>query len=124
MNWKQYNAEYRAEAGTLALAPGFRWPARAPLAGTVQGASVYFETGNGKRDADRYWFCSWARRWLAHRSSTSAFQQMRKLNGTFLYQVATLPHDRHLYDDELTRAGLGDAGPLENDVDVNCPAPA
>jgi len=124
LNWKQYNGEYFRETHKLQLAPGFRWPARAPIAGSYQGAAVYFEAGSGKRDADRYWLCSWARRWLGDRGSSVALRKLWTIKRTFLYQGATLPHDRHLYDDEITRAGLGDAGPLQNDVQLNCPKPA
>jgi len=130
VDWNGYRAEYRVEATKLHLPPSARWPSRPPEAKTApDGGEIFFEVGTGKSDADRYWFCSWAREWLATQTADparakTALARLDALRSTFLYRGATQSNDRHLYDDQVHRAALGDPGPLHREVQLNCPRPA
>jgi hypothetical protein len=128
LRWADYNAEFRAEASKLALPVGERWPGHAPAPPSIDGDQVRFERGVGRGDADLYWYCAWGRDALAHLADRKTVEaDIKQLAGfvdTPKYLVATLPGDRHYYDDALRAASLGDWSQIRDFVTVNCPPPA
>lgn len=123
---KQARAEYRAEAASLTLAPGWRWPAT-PIPSTApDGRGMMYEVGFGRQAADRYWYCSWATRAVDARVGPSARRQAVatavSLRDTYYFKKALAPESRPFVDDLLARAQRGDLSGLRRDVRLNCPA--
>jgi hypothetical protein len=117
--------EFRAEATSLRLAPGWSWPAT-PLAKTApDGRGMMYERGFGKQAADHYWYCSWATRALDTRITPADRAQSVEtavgLRKTFYFTNALAPESRPFVDDFLTRAQQGDLSRLARDVKLNCP---
>jgi hypothetical protein len=55
---EQTTVQYRTEASSLTLAPGWNWPAFPVRDRAPDGSPVKYEDGWGKQAADQYWFCS------------------------------------------------------------------
>lgn len=121
----QTTTEYRAEATTLTLAPGWSWPA-APIADKANdGNGIVYEPGFGRQAADFYWYCSWVDRTLDTKLASTARQQalanVLAIKTKYYYTSALDPDSRPYVDNELRNAQLGDYALLENDFQLNCP---
>ncbi len=129
LSYEQYDSEYKREAAKLTLPAGTSWPAHAQAYAAPPGHSLTYEPGVGVGNADQFWFCAWSRAWLKapDKSLPEAQNALKALSGvrnTALYGKSSGASDRQLYDDELAKAALGDAGPLQREVQLNCPKPA
>lgn len=103
-------AEYRNEARSLKLAPGWHWPAKLPF----DNNSGYGK-GAGTSRADEYWFCSWAHRALSPSLSPKtrrrALEQLPKLRDTYAYEHY-IPDTRTSADAMIDKALRGDTSEL------------
>lgn len=117
-------AEYQAEAKNLTLAPGWKWPGNPEFdpAGP-DGKPMFYQRGYGKTRAAWYWNCSWGRTYLAAQGAArdEAWTNVIKVRDTFYYKVAMLPPDRAVFEDALTKAGLGDLTQFTETITNNCP---
>jgi hypothetical protein len=117
-------AEYQAESKTLALAPGWKWPADPAFDPTgPDGKPMYYQRGYGKAQAGFYWYCSWSRVYLAAQGQArdDAWTQVVKVRDTYYYKVAMLPPDQAEFESGLTKAGLGDLTQFTEVITLNCP---
>jgi hypothetical protein len=117
--------EYRAEAASLRLAPGWTWP-RAPVRRTaVDGRAVRYERGWGTQAADYYWYCSWASRATDPRVGTaerrSALEQVLAIRDKYFFKTALAAVSRPAFDRVLEQAERGDVRGLRRDYELNCP---
>jgi hypothetical protein len=117
--------EYRAEAASLRLAPGWTWP-RAPVRRTAgDGRGVRYERGWGTQAADYYWYCSWASRATNPRVDASerrsALEQVLAIRDKYFFKTALAPVSRPAFDHVLDQAVGGDVRGLRRDYELNCP---
>lgn len=122
---KRTTRDYRAEAASLTLAPGWRWP-QTPIANKgPDGRGMMYERGFGQQAADHYWYCSWASRAVDPKTGTAARQNAVNtaisLRDTYYYKKALAPESRPFVDNLLTRAEHGNLSGLKRDVILNCP---
>jgi hypothetical protein len=120
--------EYRAEAASLRLAPGWTWP-RAPVRRTAaDGRRVRYERGWGTQAADYYWYCSWASRVLDRNIDASqrrdALERVLSIRDKYFYRTSLAPNSKPVFDDVLKKAAAGDVRALRKDYELNCPRPA
>ncbi len=120
----QTAAEYRTEAATLELAPGWTWPADPVAAKAPDGDGNVYEPGFGKQAADHYWFCSWSSRVLDPATSDAdrkaALDNMVKIKQKYYYLTALEADTKSYVDSLLSSTQLGDYAPLKNDFELNC----
>ena len=117
--------EYRAEAASLRLAPGWTWP-RAPVRRkAADGRGVRYERGWGTQAADYYWYCSWASRAIDPRVGASerrsALEQVLAIRDKYFFKTALAPVSRPAFDQVLEQAKRGDVRGLRRDYELNCP---
>lgn len=117
--------EYRAEAASLKLAPGWKWP-RSPVRRTAaDGRGVRYEKGWGTQAADYYWYCSWTSRVLdSHVDAAArrnALGHVLGIRDTYFFRTALAPVSRPAFDQVLTKAARGDVQGLRQDYELNCP---
>jgi hypothetical protein len=127
-------AELEAHAATLVLPPGGTWPPPPPPPepepepepdpqGIMRGTE--YGVGVGTSIADHYWWCAWAREWLAQRGidperEATALETLQQVRESHRYLVSMDSHSREWVDEMLERAALGDPGRLANVVELNC----
>jgi hypothetical protein len=122
-------SEYRAEAASLRLAPGWTWP-RAPVRRTAaDGRAVRYERGWGTQAADYYWYCSWASRVLDRNLGASerrdALAHVLDIRDKYFFKRALAPVSKPAFDQVLKSAAADDLRGLRRDYELNCPkAPA
>jgi hypothetical protein len=119
--FEQMNAEFQTEKSNLSLPPSTRWPDRATAAGP---ADLYGE-GYGTHQADQFWYCSWAKDWLAKRAvsvteSRVALSRLKSVKQTPLYRVGFAPEVQHETDQEISAAENNDPTVLAASVKQNC----
>ncbi|HET6915264.1 MAG TPA: hypothetical protein VJP41_00615 [Gaiellaceae bacterium] len=122
---KETTREYRAEAASLTLAPGWRWPSVPIASKGPDGRGMMYQRGFGTQAADHYWYCSWASRALdTHIKAAArrrAITMAASLRGTYYFKTALAPDSRPFVDNFLTRAERGHLAGLRRDVALNCP---
>jgi len=120
----QTTAEYRAEAATLELAPGWTWPQQPIAAKAPDGVETVYEPGFGKQAADHYWYCSWSSRVLDPAVSESdrktALDNIVKIKEKYYYLTALVDDSKPYMESVLSSSQLGDYAPLKNDFELNC----
>ena len=120
----QTAAEYRTEAATLQLAPGWTWPAEPIAAKAPDGNDNVYEPGFGKQAADFYWYCSWSARILdpavTETDRKVALDNVVKIKEKYYYLTALADDSKPLMDSVLNSTQLGDYAPLKNDFELNC----
>ena len=117
--------EYRAEAASLRLAPGWTWP-RAPVRRTAaDGRAVRYERGWGTQAADYYWYCSWANRALDRNVGASerrdALGHVLDIRDKYFFETALAPVSKPAFDQVLKSAAADDLRGLRRDYELNCP---
>jgi hypothetical protein len=117
--------EYRAEAASLRLAPGWRWPSAPVPSHAADGRGVRYERGWGTQAADFYWYCSWTSRAIDPRVSAparrSAVGHVLEIRDRYYFTTALAPVSRPAFDRLLTKAARGDVRGLRRDYELNCP---
>ncbi|AJQ89817.1 Hypothetical protein RM25_0082 [Propionibacterium freudenreichii subsp. freudenreichii] len=118
MDGFQTEAEYNAEAASLAWPPG----RSAPSPWHHLETDVHNEKGVGVTDADRQWLCAWEVHYLEDPATRggSALAELKKFKGLHAYTKAYDVSAKESFDKALGSLELGDAGPLQRDVTVNC----
>lgn len=124
----QVAAEYRKEAKTLDLAPGWQWPRNpAPPTKASDGHDIVYQPGFGVVTADHYWYCTWEEEYLkpglTREKSKSVYSVLKSVHHKALYEKGVASRDRAYFDKELRQAGAGDTLLMQKDVAVNCPKP-
>lgn len=117
-------AEFQAETKTLALAPGWTWPADPAFDTTgPDGKPMFYQRGYGKTRAGWYWYCSWGRVYLTADSTArnEIWTQLVKVRETSYYKVAMLPPDRAVFEGILTKAEMGDLTEFTEVITNACP---
>jgi hypothetical protein len=122
---KQTTREYRTEAASLSLAPGWTWP-KAPVQSVgPDGRGRVYEAGWGMQAADYFWYCSWASRVIDQGISASdrskALKQVLSIREKYFFTTALAPNSRPVFDQLLINAELGDGSGLRRDYELNCP---
>lgn len=121
-------AEYRTEAATLTLAPGWSWPEEPVQATASDGLAMVYEPGYGKQAADYHWFCSWSDRTLdgtlPKAQRDKAAKQLPGIRRLYYYTDALPVESRPFIDEVLRSVALGDLARLQNDFRLNCPTRA
>ena len=122
MTAQEATAEYRREAQTLRLAPGWRWPTDVQIA--VQGSentSQHYQVGFGAGRADLYWFISWAStavsQHLPGNVRRQALAELSALYATTLFREDL--SDPSFYTEMITKAQSGDLSRLREFVLAN-----
>lgn len=121
---EQALAEYRAEAASLTLAPGWTWPASPVPFQAPDGTAFTYEVGWGKRVAESDWFCSWASR--AADPQLPASERQKALESVFLirtkyYYTAWLAAGaKTALDQSLRDAAEGNMEDLRRYYEANC----
>jgi hypothetical protein len=115
------NAEFHAAQGGLVLPPEVTWPAAAQR----MGSTDQYSAGYGVSQAQHFWYCAWAKRWLAVHSgspaaATAAVAQLESVKQKHLYRDSYAPEVQKETDDEIAAARRGDAAPLTASVTQNC----
>ena len=119
--------EYRAEAATLTLAPGWTWPVAPIEDRAADGETIIYEPGFGRQAADFYWYCSWASRAIDRRltasARTEAVDRVVSIRDKYYYTTSLAPESRPAFDELLANAERGRMTGLRRDYAVNCLAP-
>jgi hypothetical protein len=122
---KQTTIEYRAEAASLRLAPGWTWRAAPVRSLAADGRGIMYEPGWGRQAADYYWYCSWTSRALDQRVGASdrrqALENVLSIRKKYYFTTALAPISRPAFDRVLSEAALGDLRGLRRDYEINCP---
>jgi hypothetical protein len=119
--------EYRTEAASLRLAPGWTWP-RAPVPPVAaDGRPMRYEKGWGTQAADFYWYCSWSSRAIDSRVGASARQKalehVLSIREKYFFKTALALNTKPVFDQMLKSAAHGDLQPLRRSYELNCPRP-
>jgi hypothetical protein len=119
--------EYRAEATSLRLAPGWRWPVSPVPRVASDGRGIRYEKGWGKQAADYYWYCSWTSRAvdpaLSAAGRKNALEQVLSIRDKYYFTTALAPNSKPLFNQVLKKAAAGDVRALRRDYELNCPRP-
>jgi hypothetical protein len=122
---KQTTRDFRVEAASLRLAPGWRWPAAPILSVAPDGRGINYEKGYGNQAADYYWYCSWASRLTNSKISGSArraaLENVLSIRDKYYYTTSLASVSKPAFDRVLTSAEEGDLRGLRRDVRLNCP---
>ncbi|WP_124726286.1 hypothetical protein [Staphylospora marina] len=114
--------EYRKEAETLKLAPGWKWPDSPAV---LHFGNQRYEAGSGKQEADWYWFCSWTSRFvdpgISGEERKQALNQVLSIGTKFYFQRWLAPESKSSLDHMLRQAENGNPEALKEYVEVNCP---
>lgn len=117
--------DFRAEAASLRLAPGWRWPAQPIRSTAPDGRGVKYEKGYGKQAADYYWYCSWGTRAADPKTGgiarKAALENVLAVRDTYFYRTSLAAVSKPAFDRILTSAERGDLRGLRRDVVLNCP---
>lgn len=116
--------EFFDKAKSLDLAPGWDWPESPISTLAPNGEPVMYKRNFGLREAEFFWYCSWA--------STALFNNVRKKRRHAMIEVLefrTTEYFRNGLDRRnkkhviriLHSARQGDMSGLRQDVHQNCP---
>ena len=116
------NAEYREEAETLKLAPGWLWPTQPYLGHGPDGRGASYGIGIGRVDASFYWFCSWGRSLDDPNMPASTHSNVLAVDDTAFYRLGLdVDGQKYWQDEVLEPATNGDFEPMMETVELNCP---
>jgi len=119
--------EYRTEAASLKLAPGWAWPSAPVPPRAPDGRRMQYEKGWGTQAADFYWYCSWSSRAINRRVSASdrqnALGHVLSIREKYFF-TALAPNTKPVFDQVLELAAHGDVQALRRSYKLNCPRPA
>lgn len=119
---EEANEQYREEAASWDLPPGWDWP-QAPYSGQgPDGAPAVYGTEIGRVDASRYWYCAWNRELVAADTAEErqvALAHVLRVRDTPYYQIGL--EDTGSTDARLEAAEAGDLSELANYTEINCP---
>lgn len=120
--------EIQAEARTLQLAPGWRWPAdEMPQTKGPDGHPVVYQVGYGTTWADHFWYCSWEWRLVKGGLSESELNETKQMLTSVrtkeYYLVAIDDIDKVAFNKILNPALDGSLNAMTTDVKLNCPTP-
>jgi hypothetical protein len=125
---RETTRDFRAEAASLRLAPGWRWPARPIRSTAIDGRGVKYEKGYGTQAADYYWYCSWGARLTDPKVTASArriaLENVLAIRDKYYYKTSLAAVSKPAFDRVLTSAEKGDLRGLRRDVQLNCPQPS
>ncbi|MET8093743.1 hypothetical protein [Micromonospora sp. NPDC005220] len=120
-SYEEMNAEFNAEKNNLRLPAETAWPADVRR----DGLGDLYSPGYGTSQAEQFWYCSWAKRWLSIRAvagedAKAALLELQSVKQTSLYQTAFAPEVKRETDSELAAAEKGDPTLLSVSVERNC----
>ncbi|MEU1680995.1 hypothetical protein ABZ422_18135 [Micromonospora zamorensis] len=120
-SYEEMNAEFNAEKKNLRLPAEAAWPADVRR----DGAGDLYAPGYGTSQAEQFWYCSWAKRWLSARTvseedASAALSELKSVKRTSLYLTAFAPEVQRETDSELAAAEKGDQTLLSAGVERNC----
>jgi hypothetical protein len=122
---KQALVEYRTEAMSLKLAPGWKWPDSPVPTHDPNGQDVMYQKGWGKQAADLYWFCSWASRavnpQLPEAERQQALENVLSIRTKYFYTTSLAAASKPSFDRMLQNAAHGNMNDLRGFYEVNCP---
>jgi len=126
MTAQQVAAEYRSEAQSLELAPGWQWPVDVtPRAQGPDGSPMLYQAGYGVGHADLYWFYTWASTAVSSRepaaARAAALRQLPHVYSTALFTRGLIT-DPSYYRQMIDAALKGDTTRLQEFVRANRPA--
>jgi hypothetical protein len=120
--------EYRTEAASLRLAPGWKWPSAPVPSVASDGRGMRYQRGWGIQAADFYWYCSWSSRVLDPRVAASgrrkALAQVLSIRTKYFFKTALAPNTKPVFDQVLRKAARGDVRSLRRNYALNCPKQA
>jgi hypothetical protein len=120
--------EYRAEAASLRLAPGWSWPSAPVRRRAADGRAVRYERGWGTQAADYYWYCSWASRVLDRKLGRSerrdALAHVLDIRNKYFFKTALAGVSKPAFNHVLNSAAADDVRGLRRDYELNCPKAA
>lgn len=120
---EQTMVEYRTEAASLTLAPGWKWP-DSPVPSHMDGDDIMYERGWGKQAADNYWFCSWASRavnpQVPEAERQQALENVLSIRTKYMYTIIAA-NSKPAFDQMLRNAADGNMDDLRRDYELNCP---
>jgi hypothetical protein len=111
-------AEYDKERRRLTLPLGDAFPSEDP---SLHSDTTY-GLGFGTTDADQIWWCDWGAAWMSASGPTAAeaFQILKSIKNTEMYQVSFDPNTKQATDRELEQAEAGQPAALDADLRQNC----
>lgn len=116
--------EYRIEAESLTLAPGWEWPESPVLSKAPDGNDIMYERGWGKQEADFYWFCSWISRTidpqLSKTEQQKALKNVLSIRTKYFYTTALADESKPFFDQMLQKASDGNMEDLKEYYELNC----
>lgn len=109
-------AQFREEARTLTLAPGWEWPEK-EYTDEEDGTPHTYGAHMGRVDAGLFWYCTWADRALSpdlsEEERADAAETLLEFRDTAAYTKGVVKEDRQIYDSILDKAALGDYSELQ-----------
>lgn len=121
---EQALAEYWAEATTLTLAPGWKWPAAPVPFQAPDGTAFTYEVGWGKQVADFDWFCSWVSRAddprLPAAERQQALENVLSIRTKYYYSTWLAADAKLAFDQALQNAAEGNMQDLRRYYEPNC----
>ncbi|QYR23763.1 hypothetical protein KZ483_13230 [Paenibacillus sp. sptzw28] len=125
MTPKQIMVEYRTEAASLTLAPGWKWPDSPVSSHAPDGRDFMYQKGWGKQAADLYWFCSWASRavnpQLPEAGRQQALEHVLSIRTKYFYTTALAADSKPGFDQMLRNAADGKMDDLRGYYESNFP---
>ncbi|HLN63817.1 MAG TPA: hypothetical protein VK464_20035 [Symbiobacteriaceae bacterium] len=118
-------AEYRTEAASLTLAPGWTWPSSPIPTRAPDGNEVRYEKGFGTQAADFYWFCSWASRaldpQLPEAEGQQALKNLPSIRTKYWYTKSLVAVSKPDFDQMMNEAVAGNLSDMRRFYELNCP---
>ncbi|MET8462866.1 hypothetical protein [Micromonospora zamorensis] len=125
INGAQVGVEYRDEAESLELAPGWTWPEQLSFPDSAQDGSVQmYEVNTGRVEAAWYWHCSWSRTFLAAaqpEEREEALANVLRIRESAFYKWGSDELERQRKDQLLEDVKQGNLKFFEQTVELNCP---
>ncbi|MFE9919100.1 hypothetical protein ACFYPG_28475 [Micromonospora sp. NPDC005553] len=120
-SYEEMNAEFNASKKNLRLPAEVAWPAEVRR----DGSGDLYAPGYGTSQAEQFWYCSWAKKWLFVRAvseddASAALSELKSVKRTSLYLTAFAPEVQRETDNELAAAEKGDPKLLSASVERNC----
>jgi hypothetical protein len=120
--------EFKKEASSIKLAPGWKWPDKPPIPSkSPDGSEVRFERGYGKSQANVYWFCSWIDRAMDSKLSEGEHQKALKtafaIRSKYFYTSTLTPDSKAGFDQMLQNAEHGNTDEMKQFFELNCKGP-
>ncbi|KQL54166.1 hypothetical protein AN964_12110 [Heyndrickxia shackletonii] len=117
--------EYKKEAASIKLAPGWQWPDKPPIPSEESdGSKIGFGKGHGKIRADMYWFCSWVDRSIDSKLNESEHQEALEnaftVHSKYFYTSSLTPDSKLGSDQMLQNAKHGNMDEMKQYFELNC----